>query len=229
MSSLSSNLVASTRKHPARVALRCGDVELTYAEFDSGAARVATLLAQAEVQSGDRVGVMLSNTPAFAIAFYGIMYRGAAAVPMNTLLKAREVEFYLSNSGAKAMFATPAFAEQAQAGAAAVGAQCWIVDDARLAELTAGLPEQEPVQRADNDTAVILHTSGTTGKPKGAELTHAGLGRNAEVIVRRLLKIRDDDVVMGCLIREAASHFGVTLPHPPQYSRAFPRNERPRQ
>ncbi len=51
---------------------------------------------------------MLPNTPAFAIAFYGIMYRGAVAVPMNPLLKAREVAFYLSNSGAKALFATPA-------------------------------------------------------------------------------------------------------------------------
>ena len=73
---------------------------------------------------------MLPNTPAFAIAFYGIMYRGAVAVPMNPLLKSREVAYYLSNSGAKALFATPAFADEATAGAAEVGAQCWLVDDA---------------------------------------------------------------------------------------------------
>ena len=64
---------------------------------------MATLLDKAGIEPGDRVGVMLPNTPAFAIAFYGIMYRGAVAVPMNPLLKAREVAYYLSNSAAKAL------------------------------------------------------------------------------------------------------------------------------
>ncbi len=133
MTSLSANLVASKDRHPDRIALRCDDLQFTFAEFDAAAARVATLLEQAGIEPGDRVGVMLPNTPAFAIAFYGIMYRGAVAVPMNPLLKAREVAYYLSNSGAKALFATPAFAEEATAGADEVGAQCWIVDDAGLA------------------------------------------------------------------------------------------------
>jgi long-chain acyl-CoA synthetase len=143
---------------------------------------------------------MLPNTPAFAVVFYGIMRRGAIAVPMNPLLKSREVEFYLSNTGAKALFGTPAFAQAATDGAAAAGAHCWLADDAWLADLVADLPEQgAPVDRDDTDTAVVLHTSGTTGKPKGAELTHGGLARNAEVGVRTLLKIGPDDVVMGCL------------------------------
>ena len=161
---------------------------------------MATLLERAGIEPGDRVGVMLPNTPAFAIAFYGIMYRGAVAVPMNPLLKAREVAFYLSNSGAKALFAAPAFADEASAGADETGAQCWIVDDAGLMELIADLPAQEsPVERGDDDIAVILHTSGTTGKPKGAMLTHGNLGRNAEVSVRTLVETGPDDVVMGCL------------------------------
>src|SRR6201996_7469748 len=104
---LSGNLVASKNRHPDRVALRCGDLRVTFAEFDSAAARVATLLDKAGIEPGDRVGVMLPNPPAFAIAFYGIMYRGAVAVPMNPLLKAREVVHYLSNSSAKALFAVP--------------------------------------------------------------------------------------------------------------------------
>jgi long-chain acyl-CoA synthetase len=195
---LSSNLVSAARKHPDRVALRCDALNLTYAEFDAAAARLATLLQRAGVAPGDRVGVMLPNIPAFAVAFYGTMYRGGVAVPMNPLLKAREVEFYLSNSGAKTLFAAPEFA--GEAGAAAAGAHCWIVDDAGLAELTAHLAEQDaPVERADTDTAVILHTSGTTGKPKGAELTHGGLGHNAGLFVDSLLNIGPDDVVMGCL------------------------------
>ncbi|TSE01561.1 long-chain fatty acid--CoA ligase [Skermania sp. ID1734] len=200
MATLSSNLVASKSAHPDRIALRCDDLTFTYAQFHAAAARVATLLERAGVEPGDRVGIMLPNTPAFGIVFYGIMHRGAVAVPMNPLLKAREVEFYLSNTSAKALFATSAFAEEANEGAAAVGAHAWIIDDAALAELIADLPEQgEPVERDDNDTAVILHTSGTTGKPKGAELTHGGLGRNAEVTGRTLVHLGPDDVVMGCL------------------------------
>ncbi len=133
MTALSANLVASKNRNPDRIALRCDDLQITYAEFDAAAARVATLLEQAGIEPGDRVGVMLPNTPAFAIAFYGIMYRGAVAVPMNPLLKSREVAFYLSNTGAKALFAATVFAEEANAGAAEAGAKCWVVDDAGLA------------------------------------------------------------------------------------------------
>jgi long-chain acyl-CoA synthetase len=200
MTALSANLIAAKDRYPNRIALRCDDVQLTFAEFDAAAARVATLLSKAGIEPGDRVGLMLPNTPAFAIAFYGIMYRGAVAVPMNPLLKSREVTYYLSNSGAKALFATPAFADEATTGAAEVGAQCWVVDDAELATLIADLPGQEaPVDRDDDDTAVILHTSGTTGKPKGAMLTHDNLGRNADVSIRTLVEMGPDDVVMGCL------------------------------
>jgi long-chain acyl-CoA synthetase len=81
-----------------------------------------------------------------------------------------------------------------------VRARCWVVDDAKLAELTADLPAQDaPAQRDNDDVAVILHTSGTTGKPKGAMLTHGNLGRNAEVSVHTLVETGPDDVVMGCL------------------------------
>lgn len=200
MTALSANLLASKDRHPERIALRHDDLELTFAELDAAAARVATLLARAGVDPGDRVGIMLPNTPAFVIVFFGIIYRGAVAVPMNPLLKAREIAYYLSNSGAKALFATPTFADEAVPAAAEEGAQCWLVDDAGLAELTRDLPVADaPVERADDDVAVILHTSGTTGKPKGAMLTHANLRRNADVSVRTLLKIGPDDVVMGCL------------------------------
>ena len=210
MIGLGGNLVASKDRHPDRVALQCDDLRFTFAEFDAAAARVATLLEKAGIEPGDRVGVMLPNTPAFAIGFYGIMYRGAVAVPMNPLLKAREVAYYLSDSGAKALLATSAAAEEVASRCVEAGVQCWVVDDAELAKLTADLAEQgAPVQRNDDDTAVILHTSGTTGKPKGAMLTHGGLRRNAEVCVRTLMEAGPDDVVMGCL--PLFHSFGLTL------------------
>lgn len=200
MSNLSLNLVAAAQRAPQDPALRCGETTLSYAQFASAAARVATFLDRAGIAPGDRVGIMLPNTPAFAVVFYGILSRGAVAVPMNPLLKAREIEFYLANTGAKAIFATPAFAQEATAAAAAAGAKPWLVDDASLTELIAELPEQAaPVSRADDDTAVVLHTSGTTGKPKGAELTHGGLHRNAEITMRTLIRIDSHDVVMGAL------------------------------
>ncbi|MGJ5670646.1 long-chain fatty acid--CoA ligase [Rhodococcus aetherivorans] len=199
MTNLSTNLVVSARNYPGKTALRCGEDTLSFAEFDAAAARVATLLERAGIAPGDRVAVMLPNTAAFAIVFYGILRRGAIAVPMNPLLKAREIEFFLTNTAASALFATPVFAEQARAASDAADARLWLVDD-DLARLTADLPTQAaPVARAGEDTAVILHTSGTTGKPKGAELTHAGLAGNAEVTARTLIQIGPDDVVMGAL------------------------------
>src|ERR1700740_1142053 len=104
MTCLSRNLVASKDRSPNRTALRCDDLQFSFAEFDAAAARVATLLERAGGEPGGRVGLMLPNTPAFAIAFYGIMSRGAVAVPMNPLLKAREVSFYLATLGAKGLF-----------------------------------------------------------------------------------------------------------------------------
>jgi long-chain acyl-CoA synthetase len=189
LSNLSLNLVAAARIHPHRTALRCDDVVSTFAEFDAAAARVATFLDRAGIEPGDRVGILLPNIPAFAVVFYAIMRQGAIAVPMNPLPKKREVEFYLSNTGAKALFATPASTDTATNGAAAAGAQTWLLDDLTLAELTADLPEQATaVERDDSDTAVVLHTSSTTDKPKGAELTHGGL--LGPVVTRLLARSR---------------------------------------
>ena len=209
MTSLSVNLIASKERHPDRVALRCDDLQYTFAEFDAAAARVATLLEHAGIEPGDRVGVMLPNTPAFAIAFYGIIYRGAVAVPMNPLLKAREVAFYLSNSGANALFATPGFADEASAGADEAGAQCWIVDDAGLTDLIADLPGQEsPVERGADDVAVILHTSGTTGNtdPQRARRLRCSLVGHAQqrrIHRRHTFKHRDGVPLdhLDCLAR----------------------------
>ena len=200
MSNLALNLVASAARIPDRTAAITGEQTMTYAELDGASARLATLRERDGIGVGDRVGVMLPNIAAAPIAYYGIWRMGAIVVPMNPLMQGREVQFYLSNTGAKALIGNPAFAGAATDGAEGAGATVWLVDDAELARLTADLPEYgEPVLRGTSDTAVVLHTSGTTGTPKGAELTHGSLGSNRDVIVRRLLMLTDDDVVLACL------------------------------
>ncbi|MBM7367645.1 long-chain-fatty-acid--CoA ligase [Gordonia hydrophobica] len=199
MANLSQNLVDAAAARPDHLALRCGDTTYSYAAFDDASARVATLLAEKGIVPGDRVGLMLPNVPEFAILFYGILRAGAVAVPMNPLLKSREIAFYLCNTSAKLILAASTFADEAKGGAEASGADCVVVDGQLQSAIAAAAPQAAPIDRDDVDTAVILHTSGTTGKPKGAELTHIGLHRNAEITVRTLIGAGTDDVLMGCL------------------------------
>jgi len=200
---MSANLATLLTESAARdgdhIAIKLDDTEVSYALLDEGSKRVAGMLRAHGVEAGDRVGIMLPNVPYFPIVYYGILRLGAVVVPMNVLLKGREVGFYLKDSGAKVLFAWADFGEAARAGADDAGAE--------LVEVAPGAFEQllmaaEPVQgvadRAGDDDAVILYTSGTTGTPKGAELTHDNLRRNAEVS-RSLHDTSADDVILGAL------------------------------
>jgi long-chain acyl-CoA synthetase len=175
------------------------DAALTYAEFRDAALRVAAGLQERGIEPGDRVGMVLPNVLAFPVVFYGALLAGAAVVPMNPLLKAREVEYYLEDSGAKLIVAVESSAGPVTEAAGTAGIQAVTVGVAVPEELMAAEPLGAPVPREDSDTAVILYTSGTTGKPKGAELTHASLGSNARTTEDTLLEATPDDVIMGCL------------------------------
>jgi long-chain acyl-CoA synthetase len=199
-SNLASLLTASAERWPDAPAIRLGEAELSYAELDDLSARLATLLRDRGVEAGDRVGVMLPNVPDFPVAYYGVLRAGGIVVPMNVLLKRREIAFYLEDSGAKLLLAWHGFCEEACEGAEEAGAEPIGVEPAGFA---ATLAEHEPMpglaETAEDDTAVILYTSGTTGKPKGAELTHANLARNADVSSRTTSEIGAGDVVLGAL------------------------------
>jgi long-chain acyl-CoA synthetase len=200
MANLSSVLARAAAAHADRPAVRLDDLVLTYAELAGAAGRMTALLADLGVVPGDRVAVMLPNVPAFPIAFYGALGAGAIVVPMNPLLKSREVAYYLGDSGAKILLAWHTAAGEAAKGAADTGARVIEVIEPGLAALLAGITPVPPVaDQAGQDDAVILYTSGTTGRPKGAELTHANLTRNAELTTTTLLRAGPDDVVMGCL------------------------------
>jgi long-chain acyl-CoA synthetase len=182
------------------VALKMGDAELRYSQLDGASAHVAGMLRAKGIGAGDRVGLMLPNVPYFPIVYYGILRLGAVVVPMNVLLKERETGFYLSDPEAKAVFAWHEFAEAAEAGAAEAGAECITVKPGDFEKLVSSAePLVDVTDRDADDTAVILYTSGTTGTPKGAELTHANLVRNVEVTLETLIEAGRDDVILGAL------------------------------
>ena len=185
---------------PAAVAVRLGPLELTYGELDDHSARLAALLREKGLRRGDRIGLMLPNVLEFPVCYYGILRAGGIVVPMNVLLKRREIAFYLEDSGAKLLLAWHGFSEEAREGAAEAGAELVEVEPEAFAELL-GDREPEPAlaDTDEDDTAVILYTSGTTGKPKGAELTHFNLGRSSDISARTTSNIQPGDIVLGAL------------------------------
>ena len=200
MTNLADNLTRTAAEHPDRPAVRLDDLTLTYQELQDGARRVAALLTDKGVGPGDRVGLVLPNVPPFPVLFYGALAVGAVVVPMNPLLKGREVKYYLEDSGASIVFAWKDMAEEAGKGAEAVGIECVAVDPTDFTDLLGRYePATDVVDRADDDTVVLLYTSGTTGEPKGAELTHVNMISNAELSAETLVELSPDDVVMGCL------------------------------
>src|SRR4051812_31085857 len=213
---LASIVTESADRAPAGVAVRLDGLEPPYADLDDRSARLAALLREKGIQQGDRVGVMLPNVLEFPISYYGVLRAGAIVVPMNVLLKRREIAFYLEDSGTKLLLAWHGFCSEAREGAADAGAELIEVEPESFAAMLAeheppasGAPFASPghIKRtgadlADTDgedTAVILYTSGTTGKPKGAELTHLNLFRNADVSSRTTSEISEGDVVLGAL------------------------------
>src|ERR1700753_2400211 len=124
---LASVLTDSAERDPDHVALRLDDMDVSYGLLHEGSARRAAVLADRGVEPGDRVGIMLPNVPYFPVCYYGVLRGGGVVVPMNVLLKRREVAFYLEDSGAKLVLAWHGFAEEAQAGAQQAGAECVLV------------------------------------------------------------------------------------------------------
>ena len=197
---LASLLTDTAARHPQRTAIKLDDVELTYAQLDGASAHVAGLLHAHGFQPGDRVGVMLPNVPYFPVVYYGILRAGGVVVPMNVLLKEREVAYYLGDSGAKLLFAWHDFCAEAGPGSEQAGAELIAVEPGEFeAQVGAAEPRPQLTDVADEDTAVILYTSGTTGQPKGAELTHANLYGNAKTKLETLIQLSEDDVILGAL------------------------------
>ena len=192
---------------PGAVAVRQGEAELTYAGLEAGSAAFAERLRGLGVEPGDRVALIAPNVLAFPVAYYAILRIGAVVVPMNPLLKAGEVAYTWQDCRARVAVVFATFAETAQAAAGSTGTNVLVVgpDDLEAAPGADGgahLDDSgaaEIVERAATDTAVILYTSGTTGRPKGAELSFANLRTNTLTCVETLFLNGPDDVLFGGL------------------------------
>ena len=186
---------------PSLPAIKQGEHILTYAALDGAAARCATLLSERGVAAGDRVALIMPNVAYFPIAYYAILRLGAVVVPMNPLLKAGEVSYAWGDAGVEVAVVFALFAEEARSAAAVTGTDVLVVTPGEFEQSLAGAAAQEggPVVRTGGDTAVILYTSGTTGSPKGAELTHDNLGSNVATDLATLMPLGPGDVVFGGL------------------------------
>ncbi|GAA1577682.1 long-chain fatty acid--CoA ligase [Dactylosporangium maewongense] len=200
-------LAESAQRFPDRTAVIGGAVRLTYRQLWDDARRWAGLLRGLGVRPGDRVGVLLPNVPDFPRAYYAVAAAGAVVVPLHALATPEETAYVLSHSRASHLVSGGVLWQNAVTAAHLAGVPLVDIETQLSAEGQAvgclaaaavGDSLDWPVPREPDDLAAVLYTSGTTGRPKGAMLTHLNLLLNTSVS-RDLFGLRSDDVVLGCL------------------------------
>jgi long-chain acyl-CoA synthetase len=163
---LAATLTETAAERGEKVAVKLDDVEVTYSMLDEASARVAAMLHSRGLEPGDRVGIMLPNVPYFPIVYYGILRAGGVVVPMNVLLKGREVEFYLSDSEASLLFAWHDLDEAAEQGTEAAGTEHILVKPGEFERLM-GEQDPTPPERRASPRAPSSLTS-TWGRTAGS-------------------------------------------------------------
>ena len=207
---LGSLLADAARHNPAQPAIIDDQRRLSYEELDAAVRRCASAFQAAGLKQGDRIAIMLGNSPNFTIAYFAAVYNGYVVVTLNTLLAADEVAFQLTNSESRALIVDEEFQLAGVAGferspdcrllylAGTVDSAECVADAAPFESLLSGSEHADLVQTMPDDTVVIIYTSGTTGNPKGAELTHFNLYRNAQFVSERIFGDWPDNIqVMG--------------------------------
>lgn len=205
MLNLAAVIEQHARRRPEAEAVVCGGTRLTYGALNAWANQIAGALAASGIRRGDHVALLCPNLPYFPAVYFAILKAGATVVPLNILLKPREIAYHLRDSDAKALFCFEGTPElpmiEAANAAVAVVPSCKRLIVMRapsspestvetpdsqevvtLAEFSGGQPETfQTVDTSADDTAIILYTSGTTGQPKGAELTHLNMTMNGMI------------------------------------------------
>jgi long-chain acyl-CoA synthetase len=179
----------------APTALRSGNRRVSFAELDAASGHVADLLLRDGLRPGDRVALLLPNVPEFAAAYYGVLRAGGIAVPLDPLLTRTEVGGILQDAGAGRLLVWQALERAAPASG---GLTVFVLAPGSFFDVANDAIWDPPVPVGPNDAAVILYTSGTTGRPRGVELSHANLAGNAAATAERL-RYRVGDVVLAAL------------------------------
>ncbi|MFC9552581.1 class I adenylate-forming enzyme family protein [Rhodococcus sp. NPDC056960] len=162
---------------PGNIALRGADSTLTYGQLRDASTRYAGALRDAGLSPGDRVLLAAPSVPEFVVAYLGIQAAGCVVVPVNTMSTRPETEYVLTDAGVALVIGWHELGPAIGDAAAALDIPVWTLAPGTL-------PDAEPVtpaERSGNDTAAILYTSGTTGRPKGAELTVGNLLSGGEI------------------------------------------------
>ncbi len=209
---LATLLTETAKKYPNETAVIFDAFKLNYAQLNGLSNQFANALSRIGVKRRDKVALLLPNIPQFPIAYYGALKLGTVVVPMNVMLKNEEIEYLLKDSEATTLIAFEGFMPEAYPAFERV-ASCQHLIVVQMPGSTAAMPQGENIYSATefvkdvspkfdltptmpDDTAVILYTSGTTGKPKGAELTNFNVFYNAQNSGIRLLPSKPGDVFL---------------------------------
>lgn len=214
-------LETGAASHPGRTAILSNGHKLTYAQLDMAANACAAGLAQMGVRASDKVALLLPNVTEFVIAYFGTLKLGGCVVPLNTLLKASEIAYQLEDADATTLIADAALLPEVQSAVWSVETCTHCIVLGPTAPLGwhswAELMNQEALtfnmlQSSSDDTAVILYTSGISGHPKGAELSHFNVFFNAAITADRLSRLTADDVCLAVLpLFHAMGHTCIML------------------
>ncbi len=211
---LATILTETTLAAPDTPVCRIGGTTTTYRELDDLSGRAAAGLREAGLTPGQVVALQLPNIPQFLIAYFGALKAGLVVLPLNPLLMAPELEYHLTDSAAALLIGFEGLHAEAAKACEMTGVPLYLVSAGAapgnalpegtrpVTELISNAPLVEPggdvEARSPDDTAVLVYTSGTTGKPKGAELTHFQLYMNCTV-AGGLFGARSDDTVLAVL------------------------------
>ena len=203
---LASILAESALRYPDEPAVIFGPTSISFAQLWEQARRYASAFQRRGIGPGDRVAIMMPNIPDFPRAYYGALALGAVVVPVHALLTPAEVAYILRDSDARLLVCAGPLLAAGAAGAKSAGIPCLAVlaepgDADGLLETEAAelAPVATYLQREPEDDAVILYTSGTTGKPKGALLSQNNLVFNAAISAHDLFGVEQSDVFLACL------------------------------
>lgn len=207
----------TSKLQPGKTAYHFMGKDTSYAEFDQSVSMFASVLQDLGIEKGDHIALLLGNTPHFLISLYATMRIGATAIPINPIYSPDEISYILHNSDAKAVIALDQLLPLVEKSvtlfpsighyivcetSADIGEKVAALSDEAKAKvrlfsklIATGQPTLEPIAVDENETAVILYTSGTTGHPKGAMLTHKNLYSNARDVADYLGFSENDRVI----------------------------------